>query len=886
MAAKKRRHERRDEGGARRLHLDVDEPCPTVMAGGVGSVNTGQYRLPTSEEAGEMPKVTQGSAKPPFRVPSMAEIAAIPWNGFTAASTFSGCGGSSLGYRMAGFRVAWASEFVEAARDSYRANMSPGTILDDRDIREVQPEEVLEAMGMEPGQLDLLDGSPPCFAAGTPVLTLQGVKPIEEVKEGDLAWTHMGRWKPVVGVMSRKASTVLVEGTMECTPEHPFWSRTNLNVRGINLDEVRWTDAKNLHDEFVATPAKFHAVKVPNAPEGFRYCEAFWYFVGRWLGDGWVRQQDSTRKGEVGHGRAQHPSPVPCEVCGKPSQENAKVHGSFTNYCGSRCRTRAKNKAGKPRWAVHLACANVEFNELMDKITGMGVTINWSQGKGNSSSSRRIIVSRRSLVEWLTTWFGKGAAGKTMPGWLFGADEAVRKAVFQGYVDADGSELEPGQKFKTGTISPCLRAGFVILANTLGFTTSVNKRRYKGELAAVGKGLIQGRIVNLRQSWATQVIKDDGRYTREEFGVRWRRMRKEVMPGRTDVTVYDLTVADDHSFVADTFIVHNCASFSTAGKRQAGWGTVKKYSDREQRTDDLFFEYVRLLRGIMPKTFVAENVSGLVKGTAKGYFLMILKELKDSGYRVTCRVLDAQWLGVPQQRQRTIFVGVRNDLADAAGNPLQPCHPAPLPYRYSVREAIPWIADAVEDTGSNTEGFNTKRDEDFSGGPSPTVRMAGKGHLLVRKEVKIGHNRIEETSLRSADDPAPSVRASKPAHLTVEPEADMTGKATGAEFDRMGRPGTQSDKYFQLVRPDVQEPCPTVTAAGGNAGLASVCHPTERRKFSIAELKRICAFPDSFVLTGSYSQQWERLGRAVPPVMMRHIAETVRDMILRKAADA
>ena len=66
--------------------------------------------------------------KPPYRVPSVSEIAELPWNGFSVASTFSGCGGSSLGYRLAGFRVLWANEFVDAARASYEANKSPATI--------------------------------------------------------------------------------------------------------------------------------------------------------------------------------------------------------------------------------------------------------------------------------------------------------------------------------------------------------------------------------------------------------------------------------------------------------------------------------------------------------------------------------------------------------------------------------------------------------------------------------------------------------------------------------------------------------------------------------------------------------------------------------------
>ena len=246
-----------------------------------------------------------------------------------------------------------------------------------------------------------------------------------------------------------------------------------------------------------------------------------------------------------------------------------------------------------------------------------------------------------------------------------------------------------------------------------------------------------------------------------------------------------------------------CASFSTAGKREKGWGEVKKYSDTKQRTDDLFYEYIRLIRGTRPKTFVAENVSGLVKGTAKGYFLRILAALKESGYRVSCRVLDAQWLGVPQTRQRTIFVGVREDIGK------DPAHPAPLPYRYSVRDALPWIKE-VRQIEVYNEPDRVACDE-----PCPTVTNSG-----------IGAKRIEK--------------------VVVESETDIS-------------------RY----------------ASGGNTSTASVCHPTEKRKFTIAELRRICGFPDDFILTGTYAQQWERLGRAVPPVMMSHIAATVRDKILR-----
>ncbi len=56
----------------------------------------------------------------------------------------------------------------------------------------------------------------------------------------------------------------------------------------------------------------------------------------------------------------------------------------------------------------------------------------------------------------------------------------------------------------------------------------------------------------------------------------------------------------------------------------------------------------------------------------------------------------------------------------------------------------------------------------------------------------------------------------------------------------------------------------------------------ERRKFTIGEVKRICSFPDDFVLVGSYSQQWERLGNSVPPVMAFHVGKAVMNGVFSK----
>lgn len=284
-----------------------------------------------------------------------------------------------------------------------------------------------------------------------------------------------------------------------------------------------------------------------------------------------------------------------------------------------------------------------------------------------------------------------------------------------------------------------------------------------------------------------------------------------------------------------------CASFSTAGKREMGWGKVKQYSDTQQRTDDLFFEYSRLLRGLQPRVFVAENVAGLVKGTAKGYFKLILSELRSCGYRVEARLLDAQWLGVPQMRQRLIFIGVREDFN------LSPAFPKPLPYFYSVSEACPWITEVR------------------------TVTATNERHTLAGRR-----------PARTLTAPAPSVTANVPEFSLIASGAlDIGRYAIGKQWDEI-KPGKIHPKRFNLTKPSLDGPCPTITATGGNLGAAAVVHPLEKRKFTIAELKRISAFPDDFILTGPYTKQWERIGRAVPPVMMYHIALAIRDNILCK----
>lgn len=283
-----------------------------------------------------------------------------------------------------------------------------------------------------------------------------------------------------------------------------------------------------------------------------------------------------------------------------------------------------------------------------------------------------------------------------------------------------------------------------------------------------------------------------------------------------------------------------CASFSTAGKREAGWGTIKAYSDTKQRTDDLFFEFARILDGVQPRVFVAENVKGLMIGKARGYLKEILAALRGCGYRVKCAVLDAQFFGVPQHRERLIFIGVREDLG------IEPSFPRPQGKPVPINAVLPNIAKVALGNG-----------------------VWGNTQEVVAPTVLQSTGRRSSTTL---GDPNGEWLA----------YVDISRYAIGDEWEKL-KPGEQSEKYFSLQKADPRKPSPCITQKGGDVTAASVTHWAEKRKFTIAELRRICGFPDDFVLTGTYAQQYERLGRAVPPPMMAAIARHIKETMLTHA---
>ena len=280
-----------------------------------------------------------------------------------------------------------------------------------------------------------------------------------------------------------------------------------------------------------------------------------------------------------------------------------------------------------------------------------------------------------------------------------------------------------------------------------------------------------------------------------------------------------------------------CSAFSMAGSVSHGegrthadaFGKKKQYSDIKgvENVEDLFFEFLRVAKDIKPKVIIGENVEGLTMGEAKEYFHKIQNTFEEIGYLIVANVLDASYFGVPQSRKRCFFIGVREDVAEKVGinfMTMYQLYPDKNDFRTTLGEAI---NDVVNEDKEELDYLIDK----------------------ISPEKAVG-----KTLMKMPKDPDKVL--------------------TGMDYHIKGH-------HFNLKRSSLRKPCPTITAMGNLAGVAGTCHPIEDRKFTIKELKRIMSLPEDFKLTGKHKQQSERIGRMVPPLMMKALAESVYNKVLK-----
>ena len=298
-----------------------------------------------------------------------------------------------------------------------------------------------------------------------------------------------------------------------------------------------------------------------------------------------------------------------------------------------------------------------------------------------------------------------------------------------------------------------------------------------------------------------------------------------------DIAKLDVGELDilDGSPPCSAFSVAGKLSHSRDGKHSDGWGQTKNYSDGKmvENIEDLFFEFLRVADDIKPKVIIGENVKGLTIGEAKQYFNKIQNTFEDIGYDVVAKVLDCRYFGISQTRTRVFFIGVRNDITEKAGlnfMTIGNVFPQELPDVVPLKDALIDLQYDEEEVKYLTDKF------------SKTAYWRDTGSKM---------------------------------------EIDPPKVLTGMDYHPKGH-------HFNLKRVSQYQPAPTLTAMGSNDTTAGAFHWAEPRKLTIGELKRIQSLPDDFKLTGKWNQKSERIGRMVPPLMMKAIADSVYNKVLKE----
>jgi DNA (cytosine-5)-methyltransferase 1 len=241
----------------------------------------------------------------------------------------------------------------------------------------------------------------------------------------------------------------------------------------------------------------------------------------------------------------------------------------------------------------------------------------------------------------------------------------------------------------------------------------------------------------------------------------------------------------------------------------------------------LFEEYVRLLKQLKPTGFLFENVYGITGAEDGKAWKAICAAFAGAGYTISHRVLDAADYGVPQHRERMIIVGTR-------GKPFK--FPRPTHGPDSV-DGLPHVtaADALAGVPKTKEEIKSSIGGRF-------------GHLL--KEIPPGLNY--------------SFFTEKMGH----PSPIFSWRSKFSDF---------------LYKADPVAPIRTLKAQGGQ--YTGPFH-WDSRVFSVAELKRLQTFPDSYEVAGGRQIAIHQIGNSVPPQLARILAVSVLNQIFDMALPA
>ena len=280
-----------------------------------------------------------------------------------------------------------------------------------------------------------------------------------------------------------------------------------------------------------------------------------------------------------------------------------------------------------------------------------------------------------------------------------------------------------------------------------------------------------------------------------------------------------------------------CQGFSTLGKRFI-----------DDPRNKLFKEYVRIVNDIRPKFFVMENVSGILSMEKGKVLKSIIKSFKDIGYKLKYKLLNAAEYGVPQQRERVIFIGTRLDIEIR-----YPEKSHSLSGEKGYKKALT-LWDAISDLPqSNSEEIINYIDE-----PKNNYQK------LMRKNSNIITNHKPPTH----NEKAKKMMSYIPTGMSAWEVKDMPKEL---------KPTSGYGNTYARLNP--YEPGMTITRNFVCISSSRCIHPYLNRGLTAREAARVQSYPDSYIFKGSKTDIHIQIGNSVPPILAEKIANTVKEML-------
>ena len=248
-------------------------------------------------------------------------------------------------------------------------------------------------------------------------------------------------------------------------------------------------------------------------------------------------------------------------------------------------------------------------------------------------------VCNNQLYEYLEK-FGKYAHGKRIPREALCLPREKAKYFFDGYMSGDGRS----DREEATSTSAALILGMCIIAQRLGKSVPAVYYTKRDE-----KCVIQGRKCRQRDTYTFRI---SSKSVKGHYRARYV-CRELYQPTESDDfgTVYNISVEEDNSYVANGAIVHNCQDISVAGK-QAGF---------QGNRSSLFFRVMYLVGQLeeenKPTYLFIENVKNLLSVNGGWDFARLLIEMEQGGYDAEWQVLNSKDFGVPQNRERCFIIG-------------------------------------------------------------------------------------------------------------------------------------------------------------------------------------------------------------------------------------